>query len=308
MNRKLWGICLKWGLVLGGMLAVLEVVKMVARQVEYGSAQLFDLAMIIGYILILYAGIKEFKASYPNRLSFPKAYLCGLILSIIGSAIFFGYNLIHYQVVEKDGLSRKYNTALENFRKVIDKDTIRADELTWYVDTVRVLVEAAEKDYLQQNPRPDSVEMDVHKGVSLINTYFADKVATRRSSDTADHYRMSNFAPYAKSVMVETLQLYIAQNEQHASTSDVKEIMQRALVAIGPINPAQRRFELNKSHVPHYDHAVTYASVAALMDLLYGMFFSIFVAMYHYRSKEPAPEEEETEPTEPNEAEEIPEP
>ena len=307
MNRKLWGICLKWGLVLGGMLAVLEVVKMVARQVEYGSAQLFDLAMIIGYILILYAGIKEFKASYPNRLSFPKAYLCGFLLSIIGSAIFFGYNLIHYQVIEKDGLSKKYNTALENFRKVIDKDTIRADELTWYVDTVRVLVEAAEKDYLLQNPRPDSVEMDVHKGVSLINTYFADKVATRRSSDTTDHYRMSNFVPYAKGVMVETLQLYIAQNEQHASTSDVKEIVQRALVAIGPVNPAQRRFELNKAHVPHYDHAVTYASVAALMDLLYGMFFSIFVAMYHYRSKEPAPEEEETEPTEPDEPEETPE-
>ncbi|MBR6162232.1 MAG: DUF4199 domain-containing protein [Bacteroidales bacterium] len=307
MNRKLWGICLKWGLVLGGMLAVLEVVKMVARQVEYGSAQLFDLAMIIGYILILYAGIKEFKASYPNRLSFPKAYLCGLILSIIGSVIFFGYNLIHYQVIEKDGLSKKYNTALENFRKVIDKDTIRADELTWYVDTVRVLVEAAEKDYLLQNPRPDSVEMDVHKGVSLINSYFADKVATRRSSDTTNHYRMSNFAPYAKGVMVETLQLYIAQNEQHASTSDVKEIVQRALVTIGPINPAQRRFELNKSHVPHYDQAVTYASVSALMDLLYGMFFSIFVAMYHYRSKEPAPEEEETEPTEPEEPEETPE-
>lgn len=305
MNRKLWGICLKWGLVLGGMLAVLEVVKMVARQVEYGSAQMFDLAMIIGYILILYAGVKEFKASYPNRLTFPKAYLCGFLLSVIGSVIFFGYNLIHYQVIEKDGLSKKYDTALGNFRKVIDKDTIRSEELAWYVDTVRVLVEDAEADYLQQNPLPDSVEQDVRKGVSLINTYFADKVSARQTSDTAGHYRMSNFAPYARGVMVETLQLYVAQNEQHPSTSDVKEIMQRALVAIGPVNPAQRRFELNKSHVPHYDHAVTYASVAALMDLLYGMFFSIFVAMYHYRSKEPAPEEEETEPTESIEQEET---
>lgn len=305
MNRKLWGICLKWGLVLGGMLAVLEVVKMVARQVEYGSAQLFDLAMIIGYILILYAGIKEFKASYPKRLTFPKAYLCGLLLSMVGSVIFFGYNLIHYQMIEKDGLAKKYDKALENFRKVIDKDTIRSEELAWYVDTVRVLVEAAEKDYLQQNPRPDSVEMDVHKGVSLINTYFAEKVESRRSSDTTDHYRMSNFAPYAKGVMVETLQLYIAQNEQHESTSDVKEIVQRAMVNIGPVNPAQRRFELNKSHVPHYDHAVTYASVAALMDLLYGMFFSIFVAMYHYRSKEPDPETEELEHAETSELENV---
>ena len=72
-------------------------------------------------------------------------------------------------------------------------------------------------------------------------------------------------------------------------------MVQSACSKMDALNPVEVRFAQNKNHVPHYDKPGRYAALAALMDLLYGMFFGLFIAMYHYTSKRPAPEEEENE-------------
>lgn len=285
MNRKLWGICLKWGIVLAALLAALEVVRMFARQVDYGSPKMFDLAMIIGYILILYAGVKAFKAEYPKRLSFGKAFLSGLIISFVGSLLFFGYDLFHYQMVEKDGLARKYETALDNFRQVINKDTIHADELVWYLDSVHVMMAEEEARCLAMEEITDTLRSEISKGVEQIDHFFTEKINVQRSLDTGNHYRMSEFPAFARKTMVETMVLYEAHNEGRTSTSYVRDVVTRTNIRMESLNPSDHRFELNKNRVPAYNRIGHYAAVASLMDLLYGMFFSIFVAMYHYRSK-----------------------
>ena len=290
---KPWLVCLKWGALLGVALSAFEVVKMVARNVEFEGAKMFDIAIIIVFILLIHAGVKEFKEKYPKRLSFAKAFGASVVISAVGALLFFCYGLLHYTVIDKDGLAKKYEKAQSNFRAVIERDTITSAELNAYLDTVKMMMAEQETLVCQDNTLNDSLLTDVHRGTQLIERFYEEKMIARRAADTAHNYQMSNFAPYARRVLMETLQLYIAQNEKENSTLYVEQVVQQTNSKLATINPVDTRFELNKSHVPHYDKAMTYVSVSAMMDLLYGMFFGLFVAMFHYRSKNPIEKREE---------------
>lgn len=292
-NKNPWLVCVKWGALLGVALSIFELVKMVARNVEFEGAKMFDIAIIIVFILLIHAGVKEFKEKYPQRLSFAKAFMACIIISFVGALLFFGYDLLHYSLIEKDGLTKKYDKALNNFRASIERDTISTLELNAYLDTVKVMMEEQETLVCQENTLSDSIRTDVHRGTQLIERFYDEKMTARRAADTAHNYQMANFAPYARRVLVETLQLYIAQNETENSTRYVEQVVQQTNSQLATVNPVDARFEQNKSHVPHYDKALTYVSVSAMMNLLYGMFFGLFVAMFHYRSKNPIEEKVE---------------
>ena len=293
-NKNPWLVCVRWGALLGVALSIFELVKMVARNVEFEGAKMFDIAIIIVFILLIHAGVKEFKEKYPQRLSFAKAFMACIIISFVGAVLFFGYDLLHYSLIEKDGLAKKYDKALNNFRASIERDTISTLELNAYLDTVKVMMEEQETLVCQENTLSDSIRMDVHRGTQLIERFYDEKMTARRAADTAHNYQMANFAPYARRVLVETLQLYIAQNEKENSTRYVEQVVQQTNSQLATVNPVDARFEQNKSHVPHYDKALTYVSVSAMMNLLYGMFFGLFVAMFHYRSKNPIEEKAES--------------
>jgi len=290
-QKKAYLSTLKWGAILGVMLAIFELVKMYARRVDYAGSKVLDLALIIGFILILYAGIKEFKELYTERLSFAKAFLGCILISLIGSAILFGYNMLHYAVIEPDGLNKKYEVALDNYRKVIDKDTITQAELSTYLMDVENLVATEEHDLTWPDTVDAAVKQSAHLGVSKIYSFFNAKISGKHAVDTADNYRMSRFDNYARRTMVETLALYVEQNASEPSTPFVQQIVQNTCSKMSALNPAEVRFAQNKNHVPHYDKPGLYAAVSALMDLLYGMFFGLFIAMYHYTSKRPITEE-----------------
>lgn len=283
--KKHWTVCLKWGVFLGGALALFELVKMAARNIDYGNAKMLDIALIIAYILLLYGGIKEFKEKYPKRLSFSKAFAGCLLISLVGSAVFFCYSLVHYSFIEKDGLVRKHETALENFRKTLERDTISGNELQAYLDTTAVLMGMQEQKVCEAADASDSLRAEIHKGTELINRYYSEKLTAMRTLDTTDSYRLANFSQYARKVLIETLQSYVTMNPDRPSTESIKEIVQKTDRQLPAVNPAALRYEQRKSHVPEYTHVGVYASASALMDLIYGMFFGIFVAMFHYKSK-----------------------
>lgn len=286
-DNKPWLSCVKWGVVLGVMLALFEVVKMFARNVQFEGAKMFDLALIIAYVLILYTGVKELKEKYPARLSFAKAFLGCLIISITGSVLFFGYDMVHYAIIDPQGLDKKYESALTNYRTVIERDTITDQELNAYLDTVRVIMAEQEAMACQSDTLADTLRADVHRGTDMIMHFYEEKLLARHSADTVHQYQLSNFPSYSRRVLVETLALYVAQNEKEPSTPCVQQTIQQTCTQLNAVNPADIRFEQNKSRVPHYDKPGPYAGLSAMMDLLYGMFFGIFVAMYHYRSKTP---------------------
>ena len=296
-DKTFWKIHLKWGVIAGIILAGIEILKMFARKVDYQAAQLLDLAMIIGFILVLHFGVKEFKESYPERLSFAKAFLSCIVTSLIGVAVLFGYDMLHYSVFEKDGLQQKYNTALGKYKQNLAKDTLTNAELTAYTDAATAILNERKEELLNgatikkdSNLASDSLRQElrdeINSGILLFQQYYTDKLRSKPEADK-DQYQLGNFTPYAKRVLMETLVSYTEQNEGKASTPYVQEIVQQTNDNFASIDPLEKRFEETKSRVPRYDKNGQYAAVSAMMYMLYGMFFGLFVAMFNYTSKKP---------------------
>ena len=315
-DKNFWKVHLKWGIILGVMLAGIEILKMFSRKVDYQAAQLLDLAMIVGFILVLHLGVKEFKEIYPERLSFAKAFLSCIVTSVIGVVLLFGYDMLHYSVIEKDGLQQKYTTALAKYKQNLAKDTLTNAELMAYTDAATAMLSEQKEQFcndssvvfktegcMTDESQQSQIRDEVSGGILLFQQYYTGKLCSKPEADK-EQYKLGNFTPYAKRVLMETLTSYIEQNEGKASTPFVQEIVQKTNEELPSIDPLDKRFEETKSHVPRYDKNGQYAAVNAMMYLLYGMFFGLFVAMFNYTSKKPIEEfvpseNEETETTNP---------
>lgn len=298
-----WKIHLKWGVVLGVILAGLELLKMFARKVDYSASQMLDLAMIVGFILVLHFGVKEFKETYTERLSFAKAYRSCILISLIGAVVLFGYDMLHYTVIEKDGLQQKYTVALDKYKQNLAKDTLTNAELKAYTDSAAALINEQKESLLdattfagfagspvnQDTSIQKQMRDEIDNGVQILQQYYVSKLRSKPEGDK-DEYKLGNFTPYAKKVLIETLVSYAEQNDGKASTPYVQEIVQQANETLASLDPLEKRFEENKSRVPRYDRNGQYAGVSAMMYLLYGMFFGLFVAMFNYTSKKPIEE------------------
>jgi hypothetical protein len=297
-DKTFWKIHLKWGIILGVMLAGIEILKMFSRKVDYQAAQLLDLAMIIGFILVLHFGVKEFKESYPERLSFAKAFLSCIVTSLIGVAVLFGYDMLHYSVFEKDGLQQKYNTALGKYKQNLAKDTLTNAELTAYTDAFTAIMNEQKDRFCNDSTvfktegcQTDEAEQrdirdEINSGILIFQQFYVNKLRSKPETDK-EQYQLGNFTPYAKRVLMETLVSYTEQNDGKSSTPYVQEIVQKTNDALASIDPLEKRYEENKSRVPRYDKNGQYAAVSAMMYMLYGMFFGLFVAMFNYTSKKP---------------------
>ena len=284
--NNFWKIHLKWGVIVGIMLVGIEILKMFARKVDYSASQLLDLAMIIGFIIVLYHGVKEFKEVYPERLTFAKAFLSCIVMSVIGAVILFGYDMLHYSVFEKDGLQQKYAVALEKYKQNLAKDTLTADELNAFCEASTAIINDQKGALQTDDTLNDTVNAEINSGILLFQKFYTDKLRSKPDADK-EQYKLGNFTPYAKRVLVETLVSYIDQNKEKPSTPYVQDIVQKTNDKLASIDPLDKRFEQTKSRVPRYDRNGQYAAVSAMMYLLYGMFFGLFIAMFHYTSKRP---------------------
>jgi hypothetical protein len=306
--NNFWKTHLKWGVILGVMLAGLEILKMFARKVDYSASQMLDLAMIIGFILVLHFGVKEFKETYAERLSFAKAFRSCIVISLIGAILLFGYDMLHYSVIEKDGLQQKYTTALTKYKQNLAKDTLTNGELKDYTEAASALIDNRKESLLNaavfktescmtDDSLQQSVRDEINNGILIFQQFYINKLRSKPEADK-EEYKLGNFTPYAKRVLMETLVSYTEQNDGKNSTPFVQKIVQQTNDTLASIDPLEKRYEENKSRVPHYDQNGKYAGVSAMMYLLYGMFFGLFVAMFNYTSKKPieeyVPSESET--------------
>jgi hypothetical protein len=249
---------------------------------------------------VLHFGVREFKESFTERLSFAKAFRSCIVISLIGAILLFGYDMVHYSVIEKDGLQQKYTVALAKYKQNLAKDTLTNGELKEYSEAAAALLDNRKEallntavfktegclttDSLQQ-----SVRDEINSGILVFQQFYVNKLRSKPEADK-EEYKLGNFTPYAKRVLMETLVSYTEQNEGKSSTPYVQEIVQQTNDTLVSIDPLEKRYEENKSRVPHYDQNGKYAGVSAMMYLLYGMFFGLFVSMFNYTSKKPIEE------------------
>jgi hypothetical protein len=130
----------------------------------------------------------------------------------------------------------------------------------------------------------NQIRDEINSGVQLFQQFYTSKLYSKPEADK-EQYQLGNFTPYAKKVLIETLESYIGQNESKISTPYVQNIVQQTNDTLASLDPLEKRYEETKNRVPHYDRNGQYAGISAMMYLLYGMFFGLFVAMFHYTSK-----------------------
>ncbi|MBO4489335.1 MAG: DUF4199 domain-containing protein [Bacteroidales bacterium] len=315
MDKKSpWLICLKWGLIFGVAAIVFEVVRMVARNLEFGNQPAFSLALIILYVLVLYAGIKEFKEHYPQRLSFGKAFLSCILISLVGCVLLMGYEVIQYTYIEPDGLEKRYEQSLANYRSAVEKDTVTSAEVQAYTDTLsKVMAEQKTLLLKGQDTTVDyAMQLEVQKGLDMLMQYYVASLQNDYKKRELTHldtvWTLPNFSKKARRNLMNTLGLYENQNLTAASTPYVRQIVQNSENAMRDYNTADIRFEQKKGQIPHYTSALSYAAVNSFFSWIYALLVGIFVSVYHYRSKHAIDEVpvEEAEDV-PEEMEDLPE-
>ncbi|MCR4965117.1 MAG: DUF4199 domain-containing protein [Bacteroidales bacterium] len=290
-NKSPWTVCLKWGLIFGVAAVAFEVVRMMARNLEMGNQAAGGLALIIIYVLLLYVGLKEFKERYPARLSFGKAFLACIIISTIGCFILFGYEVLHYTKIEPDGMEKRYQTSLANYRNTIDRDTVTTAELNCYFDTLSAAMKSGEEQIIasQDTAVSDAMRVEIQKGTELLQKYYKASLLNdyqKRNVQTADTlWNLAHFSQTARRSLMKTLELYLNQNPNAASTPYVQQIVQGSENAMREYSIANNRFELKKADIPHYTNPISYAGINAFFSWIYALLVGIFVALYHYRSK-----------------------
>ena len=292
MNQKSpWYICLKWGLIFGAVAVIFEVVRMVARNLEFSNQAAGSLALIILYVLVLYAGVKEFKEHYPQRLSFAKAFLSCILISAVGCVILFGFEVLQYSKIDPDGLEKRYETSLTNYRRMVEKDTVSTAELNLYLDTLSSIVGISQDQVMdaQDTVVDDGMKVEVKKGLDLLQKYYRATLTNefqKRSMQPIDTvWDLSHFSMKARRTLMQTLELYVNQNDKAPSTLYVQQIVQRAENLLRDYSVADIRFEKKKADIPHYTSPVTYAAINSFFSWIYALLVGIFVSVYHYRSK-----------------------
>ena len=300
-DKSPWIICLKWGLIFGAASVIFEVVRMVARNLEMSNQAAGSLALIIIFVLILYAGIKEFKERYPARLSFAKAFLSCILIATVGCVILFGYQVLQYTSIDPEGLEKRYETSLANYRAAIEKDTVTTTEVQLYLDTLAATMKSSEEQLVaaQDTVVDYAMRLEVKKGLELVHKYYSAALLNdyqKRNVQTLDTvWTLPHFSAKARLSLMKTLELYLNQNPNAASSPYVQQIVQRAENEMRNYSVADNRFEQKKGNIPHYTNPVTYAAINAFFSWIYALLVGIFVALYHYRSKnaiDPVPADE----------------
>mgnify|MGYP002620441907 CR=1 FL=1 len=301
-NRKLWTICLKWGLLFGAAAILFEVVRMVARHLEFSNPAAGSIALILLYVLLLHGGVKEFKEHFAGRLSFAKAFLCCILISLIGCLMLTAYEVVQYTYIEPDGLEQRYAQSLQNYRNTMEKDTVTTEEVKAYADSMSQML-TKQRDVLlnsQDTVVDFATQREVDKGLEMIQKYYVSGLTNdfqKRDMSRQDTlWTLPEFPMKARLNLMRTLELYLNQNPNAASTPYVQQVVQQSEQAMRSYSTADIRFEKKKDQIPHYTHPAGYAAVNSLFSLIYAILVGIFVALYHYRSKnaiDPVPEADE---------------
>src|SRR5574344_462641 len=137
MRKTKFQIILKWGALLGAGLSLIRLLNFFSRNIEYSFGPVFDLLMIVAFVGVLYACIKESRDKcLDGIIKFTKAFCVGASVVFIAFVAVFVYLNFHYTVIEKDGIEKHNQRNIELAYQKIQKDTITNDEIKDYCQAV----------------------------------------------------------------------------------------------------------------------------------------------------------------------------
>ena len=296
MKKSFLLIALKWGAFLGAALAACELLKMVARNIQYEAGNIFSILLLIVIILFLYAGIKEYRDDLcEGYIRFPKAFGAGAAMALVSFLVVFTYLLIHYQYIEKNGLDKMNQRNVELFYSQLEKKTVTQDDAQRYLDKTDSVMRSKYAVMSQNNMFEEGCEDFILEKTEMMLTAYNERVMLRPQIDTG-YNTYGQFSAYALSVFHDVYVNLVS----NVSSSDSCYLSLSTLVNntcndMAQVDIMDIAYQNRKKEVAHYTSVLPVALNYALWVLLYGIFLSIFVALYLTKKKESEQEPAEVE-------------
>jgi hypothetical protein len=287
MKKSLITVALKWGALLGVALAVCELVKMAARDINYDAGAVFSILLLIVIILFLYASIKEFRDDVTDGfIRFPKAFGVGALTTVVAFVVVFAYMLIHYKYIDKNGLEQLNQKNVELFYAKLEKDTVSQEMAKLYLHKTDSMMISTYTAMVEQDMIDTACADWTRERMDKMLQAYNDRVLLGFRKDSIGS-TYGGFAGYAQHQFLDVYQNLLAiDNTNDNCYQSFSMLVNNSRSNMEQINLLDEAYEMQKNKIPHYTSILPVAMSYAFSVLLYGLFLAIFVALYLTKKKE----------------------
>ena len=266
---------IKWGALLGAGLSLIKLISFFASKLDYPFGPVADLLMIAFFILCLYMGIKEIRDKQQDGLiRFPKAFLLGILMTLVAFVVMFLYLLIHFNYIEKDALKTKNEMAIQRAEKLVQKDTITRAELTnYYQNVCSILQSEAEHTDVDSTRKLQS-----DSSMNLLLDAYQKQLIENKHDDEPNFYRLDSFEYNAQCL------LYDITRNLNGIDSTTAIIVGESHEDIHAMIPVWQK-RLVQMDIPQIHSIPVAAAADSLSVIIYGLLLDIFVALFLYRKE-----------------------
>ena len=294
MKKNLWLVALKWGAFLGAALAVCELVKMAARDINYDAGAVFSILLLIVIIVFLYAGIKEYRDEVlDGYIRFPKAFGAGAAVIVVSFVVVFAYMLIHYKFIDKEGLQQLNQRNVELFYAKLEKDTVSQEMAKLYLHKTDSMMTSTYADMIQQDMIDTACANWTRERMDKMLQAYNDRVLLGFRKDSLGS-TYAGFAAFAQHQFLDVYQNLLAiDNTNDNCYQSLSMLVNNSRSNMEQVNLLDEAYEMQKNKIPHYTSILPVSLSYAFSVLLYGLFLAIFVALYLTKKKDETPEDSE---------------
>lgn len=287
MKKNLFTIALKWGALLGVTLAGCEVVKMMARNINYDAGAIFSILLLIVLILFLYGAAKEYRDDMQEGyIRFPKAFGVGAVTIVVTFILMFAYMLIHYQFIDKNGIEQINAKNVERFYQRTGEEVISDEMVAFYLSKSDSIVRKNYKALVENGTIQTSCADFTRENMEVILKAYHERITLKSKVDTI-HFTYKNFPEFAQLTYMDVYQKLLSNaNQGDSCFKDLSVLVNNSHNEMTQVNVVDYAYQQHKDKVPYYTSILPVSLSYAFSVLLYGLFVNIFVALYVAKRRE----------------------
>lgn len=282
MNKK-YSIILKWAILLGVGTSLLQLFKSYTSELPYFSyGPLIDLMLVLIFIGALFLGIKEYRDQVMDgKIKFSKAFSISISITAITFCIYFLFQILHYTVIDQDGLAKINARNEKRFVERIENDTVRMDVLTNQADLVLASIDSSQANYLLNT---EACETDVTNRLTVIKEFYKIRLLNVSLADSAQ-LLVKNVDYYAQKVLIDLTETVINEKEMDVACAGiVTDIIENTLQIIrGKRSILEESLENAEGKPMTFTNVYAASFTFSISILIYGLFFGLFVSLYLYK-------------------------
>lgn len=282
MNKK-YTIILKWAVLLGIGTSLLQLFKSFASDLPYFSyGPLVDLVLVLVFIGALFLGIKEYRDQVMDgKIKFSKAFAISIAITAITFCIYFFFQIMHYSVIDKDGLAKINARNEARFIERVENDTVKMDKLTQQADLVIMCIDSSKANY---SLNAEECETDVTNRLIVIKEFYPTRLLNKNLADSAQ-LLVKNVDQYAQKVLIDLTETVINEKAiDEVCAGMVTDIIGDALQMIrGKRSILEESVENADGKPMTFTNVYAASFTFSISILIYGLFFGLFVSLYLYK-------------------------